>query len=220
MPKIGPERRAERRGQFITAARDLAAERAYRGVTVDDVCARATLSKGAFYGYFDSKQDLLVAIMEQDVAEVDDLFDSLEANSDLKLEKVRVFVRTMVLRGQDPAEVQLRAEIWSQVTTDPAVRARIATSVRSRRSRLGAFAAAAGEQSQEMIDVPPNAFAAVLVALIDGLVLHHCVDPSGFRWENVRKVIDILIDRLAVPATDVATLTGNRTRVAATGRGR
>ncbi len=139
MPKIGPERRAARHGQFVTAARDLAAERGYRGVTVDDVCARAGLSKGAFYGYFETKQDLLVAILDLEIADVDELLDTLERSPEPSLEKVRGFVRTMVLRGQDPAEVQLRAELWSQVAGDPAPRERMAEASRSRRVRLAAI---------------------------------------------------------------------------------
>jgi hypothetical protein len=46
------------------------------------------------------------------------------------------------------------------------------------------------------VEVPANAFGAVLVALVDGLLLHHAVDPTGFRWENIAKVIDILLDHL------------------------
>jgi hypothetical protein len=45
--------------------------------------------------------------------------------------------------------------------------------------------------------MPANAFGAVLVALVDGLMLHHSVDPTGFRWENIRKVVDILLNQLA-----------------------
>jgi AcrR family transcriptional regulator len=201
VPKIGPERRAARRGQFVAAARELAAERGYRGVTVDDVCTRAGLSKGAFYGYFETKQDLLVAILELEIAEVDELLDELEASSAPQLEKVRTFVRTMVQRGQDPAEVQLRAELWSQVAGDPALRERIAEAVRTRRVRLAGFASA-GAESGQMVELPANAFGAILVALVDGLLLHHSVDPAGFRWENIRKVVDILMDRLALPGAD------------------
>jgi AcrR family transcriptional regulator len=201
VPKIGPERRAARRGQFVAAARELAAERGYRGVTVDDVCARAGLSKGAFYGYFETKQDLLVAILELEIAEVDELLDELEASSAPQLEKVRTFVRTMVQRGQDPAEVQLRAALWSQVAGDPALRARLAEAVRTRRVRLAGFSSA-GPESGQMVELPANAFGAILVALVDGLLLHHSVDPAGFRWENIRKVVDILMDRLALPGAD------------------
>lgn len=208
MPKIGPERRAARRRQFVTAARDLAAERGYRDITVDDVCLRAGLSKGAFYGYFEGKQDLIVAILDLEILEVEGLLDTLEATSDLQLEKVRTFVRTMVLRGQDPAEVQLRAELWSQAAGDPHLKAKIAEMVRARRVRLSAFATL-GRTSGEMVEVPANAFGAILVALIDGLLLHHCVDPTGFRREKILKAIDILIDHLSTTASEV-TVSANR----------
>ena len=38
--------------------------------TVDDICAEAEVSKGAFYGYFSSKQELLIALLEEDAADL------------------------------------------------------------------------------------------------------------------------------------------------------
>lgn len=196
MPKIGPEKRAARRLQFVEAARELAGERGFRGITVDDVCARAGLSKGAFYGYFEAKQDLLAAILDQEIAEVDELLELLEATPDLQLEKIRTFVRSMVLRGTDPAEAQVRTELWSQAAMDPTLQVKIAETVRARRVRLADFATR-GAASGQMVEIPANAFGAILVALIDGLLLHHSVDPTGFRWENISKVVDIIFDKLA-----------------------
>jgi AcrR family transcriptional regulator len=200
VPKIGPEVRAARRGQFVLAARDLAAETGFRTLTIDDVCARAGLSKGAFYVHFSSKQELLHAMLDQEITQVDELLDLLSAGELPELEKVRVFVRTMVERARDPAEVALRAELWSQVGVDEELRTRIAEAVRTRRVRLAGFATA-GADSGQLVEVPANAFGAVLVALVDGLLLHHAVDPTGFRWENIAKVVDILLDHLAVRAT-------------------
>jgi AcrR family transcriptional regulator len=199
LPKIGPERRAARREQFVAAARGLAAQRGYRTLTVDDVCAGAGLSKGAFYAHFASKQELLLAILDADVAEVNGLLTTLETSEASELDRVRTYLQTMVLRGQDPAEEQLRAEVWSRVAEDPALATRLAEEVRGRRVRLAAFAEA-GARNGEMVEIPANAFGAILVALVDGLLLHHSVDPAGFRWENVRKVVDILLDRLSVTA--------------------
>jgi AcrR family transcriptional regulator len=199
VPKIGPEHRAARREQFIAAARGLAAQRGYRTVTVDDVCAAAGLSKGSFYAHFASKQDLLTAILEAEIAEVHAMLSALETSDTSQLDRVRSYLQSMVLRGQDPAEEQLRAEVWSRVAEDPKLAARLADEVRSRRVRLAAFAEA-GARNGEMVEVPFNAFGAILVALVDGLLLHHSVDPAGFRWENVRKVVDILLDRLSLPA--------------------
>jgi AcrR family transcriptional regulator len=199
MPKIGPEVRTARRNQFVRAARDLAAETGFRTLTIDDVCARAGLSKGAFYVHFASKQELLYAMLDQEIAQVNDLLDVLAAGSLSELEKVRAFVRTMVQRARDPAEVALRAELWSQVGVDERLRERIAETVRARRVRLAGFATT-GAQTGELVEVPANAFGAVLVALVDGLALHHAVDPTGFRWENIAKVVDILLDHLGVRA--------------------
>lgn len=198
MPKIGPEARAARRNQFTEAARDLAVEAGFRNMTIDDVCARAGLSKGAFYVHFSSKQELLHAMLDEEIADVDKLLGALAAGDGSELEKVRAFVRTMVQRAQDPAEVALRAELWSHVGVDEELRDRIAEAVRSRRVRLAGFATA-GALSGELAEVPANAFGAVLVALVDGLLLHHAVDPTGFRWQNISRVIDILLDHLAVP---------------------
>jgi AcrR family transcriptional regulator len=200
VPKIGPEARAARRNQFTAAARDLAVESGFRTLTIDDVCARAGLSKGAFYVHFHSKRELLHAMLDQEIAQVDELLDRLAVSDLPELEKVRAFVRTMVQRARDPAEVALRTELWSQVGVDEELRARIAESVRSRRVRLAGFATA-GAESGKLVEVPANAFGAVLVALVDGLLVHHAVDPTGFRWENIEKVVDILLDHLVVQAS-------------------
>ncbi|MGH7876565.1 MAG: TetR/AcrR family transcriptional regulator, partial [Candidatus Dormibacteraceae bacterium] len=66
MPKLAAATRAERRTQLIQAAWRCAARKGYRDMTVDDVCTEAGVSKGAFYGYFHQKQDLLVALLDDD----------------------------------------------------------------------------------------------------------------------------------------------------------
>ena len=71
MPKLRPETRIERRQLLIDAAWRCAAVRGFGDLTVDDVCAEAGVSKGAFYGYFEHKQDLLLALLEDDSAALD-----------------------------------------------------------------------------------------------------------------------------------------------------
>jgi AcrR family transcriptional regulator len=55
----------ERRGELVTVAGLLFAERGYEATTIEDIIGRAGLSKGAFYHYFRSKEDLLEALAEQ-----------------------------------------------------------------------------------------------------------------------------------------------------------
>ncbi|HEX4819167.1 MAG TPA: TetR family transcriptional regulator C-terminal domain-containing protein, partial [Acidimicrobiales bacterium] len=64
---------------------------------------------------------------------------------------------------------------------------------RTRLARWIDDAVAAGE----LAEVPSNALAAMLLALADGLMLHHAADPSGFRWTNIRRAVDTLLDGIA-----------------------
>jgi hypothetical protein len=51
----------------------------------------------------------------------------------------------------------------------------------------------------ELLEIPSNALAAILLALGDGLMLYAGLDPAGFRWANVRRALDALLDGIARP---------------------
>ncbi len=165
-------------------------------MSVDEICLEARLSKGAFYGYFDSKQALLLALLADDAAALDRIIERLGAQSVQSVSRLRRFVRAMLERGDDPARVQVRADLWAEMLTDNVVRERFTAAVRHRRTVLRAWierAVAVGE----LVELPANAFAAVMLALGDGLGLHAGLDPSGFRWANIRRAVDITLERLA-----------------------
>ncbi len=196
MPRITAAARTERRQHIIEAAWRCAARKGFGDLTVDEVCAEAGLSKGAFYGYFDSKQALLLALLEEDAALLDQIMERLESTSISNVERLRRFTRAMLERGEEPARVQVRADLWAAMLTEKAVRQRFSASVRRRREVLRGWVGAA-TAAGELVDIPANAFAAVLLALGDGLTLHAGLDPAGFRWPNIRKALDLLLEGLA-----------------------
>ena len=51
----------------------------------------------------------------------------------------------------------------------------------------------------ELREVPANALASVLLAMADGLMLHAAIDPSAFRWENVGRAVEALLEGIAAP---------------------
>ena len=192
MPKIRPETRVERRQLLVDAAWRCAAMRGFRDLTVDDVCAAAGASKGAFYGYFKQKQDLLLALLEDDAAALDGELAQITHNSSSGIERVRRFAQVMLARGDDPARVQVRADLWAELLTDDAVRGRLAETTQRRRELVRSWIEEA-VQSGELVAIPANALASILLALTDGLVLHGALDPSGFRWRNIRRAIDVML---------------------------
>lgn len=196
MPRLAEAARTERRQQLIDAGWRCASRQGFRTMTVDDVCAEAGVSKGAFYLYFDQKQDLLLALLEDDAADLDAVMDDLRRSRVGGVERLRRLVRAELRRGEDPARLQVRADLWSEMSANPVVRERFADVVRRRRIALRSWIDESIEAG-ELVDVPSNALAAILLALGDGLILHAGLDPAGFRWANVRRALDAILEGIA-----------------------
>jgi AcrR family transcriptional regulator len=58
-------RMAEVARALVQAARRLFSRRGYTTVSLDEICARARVTKGAFYHHFGNKEDLFVAVLEE-----------------------------------------------------------------------------------------------------------------------------------------------------------
>jgi TetR/AcrR family transcriptional repressor of nem operon len=67
-------KRGEARRRLLDAARGLIRERGFTAMTVDDLCARAGVTKGAFFHHFPSKEALGVAAAQDWAAMADALF--------------------------------------------------------------------------------------------------------------------------------------------------
>ena len=192
MPKLRPETRSERRQLLIEAAWRCAAVRGFADLTVDDVCAEAGVSKGAFYGYFESKQELLLALLEDDSGALDSELERITREASSGVQRVRRFAQAMVARGEDSARVQVHADLWADLLTKDAVRERLAGATQRRRDLVREWIEEA-VASGELVPIPANALASILLALTDGLMLHRALEPGGFRWVNVRRAIDVLL---------------------------
>ncbi len=81
------------RSRFIDAAWKLFASSGYDGATIEKLVARLRVSKGAFYHYFSSKEDVLNAVVEQMIAEgaseVQSLVERAESSA---IEKLNAFL--------------------------------------------------------------------------------------------------------------------------------
>jgi TetR/AcrR family transcriptional repressor of uid operon len=194
VPKLAAATKRQRRQVLVDAAWRCVARSGYHGLTVDDVCAEAGLSKGAFYTYFNQKQDLLLALMDDDAEGLSDLVVEA-AGQPNGIDQIRRFVAGLVDRGSDAAAVQLRADLWAEISSDLILRTRFLEAMKARRVQLAELIERA-VSSGELSEVPPNALAAVFLALGDGLMLHRVLDPSGFRWANVRRAVDALLEGL------------------------
>ncbi len=70
MPRVTQQHRDERREQILAAARRCFLRDGFHGTSMQDLFAEADLSSGAVYGYFASKEDVIVAIAEENLRDV------------------------------------------------------------------------------------------------------------------------------------------------------
>jgi len=84
--------RESRRKQIMDAALELFASKGYSNCSISQLSAHAGISKGLMYNYFDSKEALLLAIIEEGIGEIMSMIDP---NHDgiLEPEEVEGFIR-------------------------------------------------------------------------------------------------------------------------------
>ena len=93
------ERSVERLAGLIDAARQLATEMGSADFTVQQVVRRAGQSLKSFYKYFEGKDDLLLALIEEDSLIGAAALGELVDESTDPLERLSAFVRSLVIFG-------------------------------------------------------------------------------------------------------------------------
>jgi AcrR family transcriptional regulator len=73
----------ERRKELIDTAERLFIAQGYDQTSISDIVKEVNVSQGAFYYYFDSKEDVLVAVMEKQIALMESDFIQIANNREL-----------------------------------------------------------------------------------------------------------------------------------------
>jgi AcrR family transcriptional regulator len=91
-----PDVSEERKTQILTAATKVFTKHGFSGARMDDIVAESGLSKGAIYWYFDSKDSIIISILDQffnwETAHLRELLER-EVSAQKKLE---IFVETTI----------------------------------------------------------------------------------------------------------------------------
>jgi len=84
--------RQEREALILRAAAELLAERGYHEMSLDDIAARVGISKGTIYLHFASKEDLVIAFLDQGMSAFLQMMDDTLNSSASATEKLRAII--------------------------------------------------------------------------------------------------------------------------------
>jgi len=91
-------RKDARPGEIVAAALEVFAEKGFAAARLDDIAARAGVSKGALYLYFETKQDLFEAVVRDAVSPNIAMVEAAAATLDLPFTQVS---RLLLARAAD-----------------------------------------------------------------------------------------------------------------------
>lgn len=96
MPRVVKEEDyAARRKEILDVARQLVYTKGYEQMSIQDILDTMKISKGAFYHYFDSKQDLLDGLIERMLDDAEEILRPIVEDKNLSaIEKLRRYFDT------------------------------------------------------------------------------------------------------------------------------
>lgn len=178
-----------RRQALIEATARCLAEKGVGGTSVRAICARAGVSSGLLTHYFEGVNALILATYLDVGATVSAALDqAVEEAGDDPRDRLRACLqanfRAPIL---DPDLLATWIAFWSLVKSDPAIAAVHAQVYAATRAQLETLLLAA---VPEMPPARARLAAISLTALVDGLWLEICLDPSTFSAEEAQAMVE------------------------------
>src|SRR3954453_20016506 len=182
--------RDDTRDRLFEAAARMFEEDGIGGASIEAIAAAAGFSRGAFYSNFKSKDELIIAMIEDHVAQ------SIRRNMDIlaqhdNLDDFIAALKTMDRSRQDPLgrSPLLHMEMILFVARAEKRRPELAKRLRARRKLIAEIVEPTARNSGKTRPLNPAWAGAILLALEDGFRLHRLIDPETTPADSFLRAI-------------------------------
>ena len=195
------ESRQHTRRRLLDAAARVFAKRGYRGASVEEISSEAGYTIGALYSNFSGKEEVLLALLEQRVAQIAERIVTAALQGDTPTDKLRAGAREwMEFLDDEPELYALMVEFWTIWVRDDEQRPHHGRRFAAVREYIGGLIQQKADEMGVTMRLPPDQIGAVVVALADGLALQYLANPDAVPKELYPSVLPILIQALEQPA--------------------
>lgn len=174
-----PEKKARTRRDLLAAASEVFAERGFVATSIDQIAERAGMTKGAVYSNFDSKDDLLLAVMDEHLyATVEHLAGRSYPDRPIAAqasEAGRLFTEVF---EANRTWFLLAFEFDTYAARNPSFHARYFERYRQVRERFAGLVQQGADGAGVPLPMPADQFALALFAFGNGIALEKLNNPD------------------------------------------
>ncbi len=207
------EQRQQTRAKLIDAALRVFGEHGYDHASVDEIALAAGYSKGAYYFYFDSKQDIFLELVSTWIDEQTRRLRAFEhARGPVTITLVETLESFIRYDDREPHWRLLLPEIWAQSHRNQNVQKALQTAYSRWIDLLQGVFEAASREGLVSMAVRPDVAASLILAAHDGFTLRSRLKSPSERELRASEVVSSLVSLIAPPEkTSVIAPTAKRT---------
>jgi AcrR family transcriptional regulator len=182
VPKVGTE--PIRRQQILDAAFKNIAEHSLEGTRMRSIAKTARVSQPSLHYYFDSKDGLIVALLDRLLAEFGAARDkglAAAAGPQAKLHALLEVQRQLV--AESPEILEVYYDFWVQATKKSRIRRQMKRMQAHWRQVIGEILAEGVQQGvyrSDRVEMVP----ALIASILHGAALQHVIDPEDFDLDR------------------------------------
>jgi AcrR family transcriptional regulator len=190
------QRTAATRAKLLNAAEHIFARDGFQASRLEDIAARAGFTRGAFYANFDSKEDLLFALIERVVSErvraVEAILDQHQSPA-TRLGALRDYY-ARIANDRRWALLQLEFKLFA--VRHPEARLRLVSRYRRLRAPGRQLLESLAKTVGGKLPISGSGCTVALGAVSNALVVEHLMDPKGLTPEEIQFVLEMFFDAL------------------------
>ena len=198
MPKVSEEYSEARRQQIIDAAYQCFARKGFHQTTMRDIYDEASLSPGAVYHYFDSKDEIIQASFAFDFRRSRDVFGAAQASDDAlqALDDLIDFFFQGLREAAGLGAGRVNVQGWGEALVNPRVGATVREVMDSSVQALALVVGKAQDADQIRASLDPVAVSQLLLSAYYGLELQLALNPD-VDVDHYAAVVKVLLRSLS-----------------------